>query len=77
MARWKAAGPAPRGADEALWKRFRGAQDTFFAAKQATLTPQDSEFRANAEAKEALLVEAEALLPVRDPARPGRRTGTS
>ena len=28
MARWKAAGPAPRGVDEALWKRFRGAQDT-------------------------------------------------
>ncbi len=66
MARWKAAGPAPRGADEALWKRFRAAQDTFFAAKQATLNQQDSEFRANAEAKEALLVEAEALLPVRD-----------
>ena len=35
MTRWKAAGPAPRGVDEALWKRFRGAQDTFFAAKQA------------------------------------------
>jgi hypothetical protein len=66
MARWKAAGPAPRGVDEALWKRFRGAQDTFFAAKQATLTQQDNEFRANAEAKEKLLVEAEALLPIRD-----------
>ena len=66
MARWKAAGPAPRGVDEALWKRFRAAQDTFFAAKQATLNQQDTEFRANAEAKEALLVEAEALLPVRD-----------
>jgi Domain of Unknown Function (DUF349) len=66
MARWKAAGPAPRGIDETLWKRFRAAQDTFFGAKQATLNQQDTEFRANAEAKEALLVEAEALLPVRD-----------
>jgi hypothetical protein len=66
MTRWKAAGPAPRGIDEALWKRFRAAQDTFFGAKQATLNQQDTEFRANAEAKEALLVEAEALLPVRD-----------
>lgn len=66
MSRWKAAGPAPRGAEEALWKRFRGAQDTFFGAKQATLAEQDSEFRVNAEAKEALLAEAEALLPVRD-----------
>jgi hypothetical protein len=66
MARWKAAGPAPRGVDETLWKRFRAAQDTFFAAKQATLNQQDTELRANAEAKEALLLEAEALLPVRD-----------
>jgi hypothetical protein len=32
------------------------------------LSAQDNEFRANAEAKEALLAEAEALLPVRDPA---------
>ena len=66
MARWKAAGPAPRGVDEVLWKRFRAAQDTFFGAKQATLNAQDTELRANAEAKEALLAEAEALLPVRD-----------
>jgi hypothetical protein len=67
MARWKAAGPAPRGVEESLWKRFRGAQDIFFRAKQAALSAQDSEFRANAQAKEALLVEAEALQPVRDP----------
>jgi hypothetical protein len=66
MARWKAAGPAPRGVEDTLWKRFRGAQDTFFAAKQAALSAQDSEFRANAQAKEALLAEAEALLPIRD-----------
>ena len=68
MARWKAAGPAPRGAEEGLWRRFRAAQDTFFTAKQATLSAQDNEFRANAQAKEALLADAEALLPVRDPA---------
>ena len=66
MARWKAAGPAPRGVDEALWKRFRGAQDTFFAAKQATMTAQDTEFQANAEAKEQLLAEGEKLLPITD-----------
>ena len=67
MARWKAAGPAPRGVEDSLWKRFRGSQDTFFAAKQVALSAQDSEFQANAQAKEALLAEAEALLPVRDP----------
>jgi hypothetical protein len=67
MARWKAAGPAPRDVDELLWKRFRGAQDRFFMAKQAAFTEQDAEFRVNAQAKERLLAEAEALLPVRDP----------
>jgi hypothetical protein len=67
MTRWKAAGPAPRGVEEGLWKRFRAAQDAFFTAKQAALSAQDSEFRANAQAKEALLAEAEALLPIRDP----------
>ena len=67
MSRWKAAGPAPREADDALWKRFRDAQDVFFNAKQATLSHQDGEFRANLAAKEALLAEGERLLPVRDP----------
>ena len=66
MARWKAAGPAPRGVDEVLWKRFRGAQDTFFAAKQAALFQQDSAFKGNLEAKEALLAEGEQLLPITD-----------
>ena len=69
MARWKEAGPAPRGVDEALWKRFRGAQDAFFAAKQAAFSEQDTEFRSNADAKERLLVEAEStILPVTDAA---------
>jgi hypothetical protein len=67
MARWKAAGPAPRDVDELLWKRFRGAQDRFFMAKQATLSEQHTEFRINAQAKEKLLAEAEALLPISDP----------
>jgi hypothetical protein len=66
MVQWKAAGAAPRGVDEALWKRFRGAQDKFFAAKTETQSAQDSEFRANAEAKEMLLTEGEAILPVTD-----------
>ena len=67
MTRWKAAGRRPAAWTTTLWQRFRAAQDTFFAAKQAAQTEQDTEFRANAEAKEALLVEAERLLPVRDP----------
>lgn len=66
MRDWKAAGPAPREYDEKLWRRFRAAQDTFFANRDATNAELDAEFAANAEVKEALLVEAEALLPITD-----------
>ena len=66
MRQWKAAGPAPKGIDDELWKRFRGAQDTFFGARDAANAALDAEFAANAEVKEQLIVEAEALLPVTD-----------
>ncbi|WP_308249576.1 DUF349 domain-containing protein [Nocardioides jiangsuensis] len=66
MRQWKAAGPAPKGVDDQLWKRFRGAQDQFFGARDAANAELDREFAANAEKKEALLVEAEALVPVTD-----------
>ncbi|HEX2858366.1 MAG TPA: DUF349 domain-containing protein [Propionibacteriaceae bacterium] len=67
MSEWKAAGSASRGDDDALWGVFRGLQDQFFNARNAALNEQDTEFRANQEAKEALLAEAEAqILPVRD-----------
>ncbi len=66
MRQWKAAGPAPRDVDEKLWQRFRGAQDTFFGARDTAQAEQDQEFAANAEVKEALLVEAEALDPAKD-----------
>jgi len=66
MRRWKLAGPAPRDIDDELWKRFREAQDNFFAARDAANAAQDAEFAANADIKDQLLVEAEALVPVRD-----------
>ncbi|HQR26365.1 MAG TPA: DUF349 domain-containing protein [Nocardioides sp.] len=66
MREWKAAGPAPRDVDEALWKRFRTAQDTFFGARDAANARVDEEFAANAVVKEQLLVEAEQLVPVTD-----------
>ncbi|MCX6395226.1 MAG: DUF349 domain-containing protein [Propionibacteriales bacterium] len=66
MSAWKAAGPAPKDIDDALWKRFRGAQDTFFGARDADNAKLDEEFAANAVVKEAILVEAEALLPITD-----------
>jgi hypothetical protein len=66
MQDWKAAGPAPKDVDDALWKRFRGAQDVFFAARDAANAEIDREFAAHAEKKKELLVQAEALLPVTD-----------
>ena len=66
MKQWKAAGAAPKDVDDELWRRFRAAQDAFFGARDATNAALDAEYAANAEAKEKLLVEAEALLPVTD-----------
>ena len=66
MDRWKAAGRANRKDDDALWARFRAAQDTFFAARDAHHKATDAEFGANLEAKLALLTEAERLVPVTD-----------
>ncbi|MEX0428684.1 DUF349 domain-containing protein [Nocardioides sp. DS6] len=63
MRQWKAAGPAPKDVDDALWKRFRGAQDTFFGARDAANAALDAEFAENAVVKEGLLAEAQALLP--------------
>ena len=66
MRQWKAAGPAPRDVDEQLWRRFRGAQDVFFGARDAAQAEQDREFTANAQVKEGLATEAEGLVPVGD-----------
>ena len=66
MTQWKAAGAAPKDVDDELWKRFRAAQDTFFGNRDATNAALDAEFAANAVVKEEILVEAEALLPIKD-----------
>ncbi|WP_233552772.1 DUF349 domain-containing protein, partial [Jiangella rhizosphaerae] len=66
MAQWKAAGPAPRGVEDSLWKRFRAAQDTFFGARAAHQSKRDDEQQANLVVKEGILAEAEALLPITD-----------
>ena len=66
MAQWKAAGRASRKDDDALWSRFRAAQDAFFGARDAENAAIDAEYGQNLEVKEALLAEAEALLPVKD-----------
>lgn len=66
MDQWKSSPRASRKDDDALWARFRGAQDKFFAARQAANSALDEEFGANLLVKEALISEAEALLPIKD-----------
>ncbi|MEI2775557.1 MAG: DUF349 domain-containing protein [Tetrasphaera sp.] len=64
MDQWRQAGRASRSEDDALWERFKAAQDSFFAAKDAVVAAEDAEFRANLEVKLGLLAEAERLLPI-------------
>lgn len=66
MRQWKAAGPAPREVDDKLWARFRAAQDEFFGARDAVQAEENAEQVENLQAKEALLVEIEGILPVED-----------
>jgi Domain of Unknown Function (DUF349) len=58
---WKAAGRASKDADDALWQRFKAAQDKFFAARNAVSAERDAEQHANAAAKEELLAQAEKI----------------
>ena len=61
MTEWKAAGRAPRDVDDALWKRFKAAQDVFFGR----VTPSRrnaTRSSANADAKTKLLDEAERTI---------------
>ena len=55
-----------RAEDDALWQRFKAAQDTFFTAKDAVVQAEEDSYRANLAVKEALLADAEAILPVTD-----------
>ena len=61
LAEWKASGRASREVDDALWHRFKAAQDIFFAARNADNAERDAQFQSNAAAKEQLLAEAEKI----------------
>jgi hypothetical protein len=64
MDEWKATGRAPRDVEDALWARFRAAQEKFFSHRNQVFSERDAEFAANAAAKEKLLAEAEKIDPV-------------
>jgi hypothetical protein len=61
LTEWKAAGRASKETDDALWHRFKAAQDKFFSARNAATSERDAEQHANVAAKERLLAQAEAL----------------
>ncbi|NJC57577.1 DUF349 domain-containing protein [Brevibacterium marinum] len=66
MSQWKKAPRASRKDDDALWARFRAAQDVFFSARDAENAAIDEEYRGNLAVKEEILTRAQALLPIRD-----------
>jgi hypothetical protein len=66
MVEWKAAGRAGRDVEDALWARFRAAQDAFFARRSETFAERDAEQLANQRKKEEIIAKA-AALDVSDP----------
>ena len=66
MGQWRRAPRGSRKKDDAQWKRFKAAQDTFFQARNADLHETEAEQRKNLAVKEELLAEAEALDPAED-----------
>ncbi len=62
QARWKASGPVARSEDRQVWERFRGACDAFFARRKKAFAGVADEMAKNAERKQALIDEVEALL---------------
>jgi hypothetical protein len=66
MDSWKAAGRGKPKDDAKLWARFKVAQDSFFAAKNADLEKREVSMGANMEKREALLPKIEALVPFTD-----------
>jgi hypothetical protein len=66
MDQWKAAGRGKASDDAKLWERFKSAQDTFFAAKNADLEKREGVMLENLAKREALIPKIEAILPITD-----------
>jgi len=66
MDQWKVAGRGKKNNDAKLWSRFKGAQDQFFAAKNADLEKRDLTMATNLAKREELLTLIEAVLPISD-----------
>jgi hypothetical protein len=58
---WKKIGHAPEKVNDAVWKRFRTACDSFFAKKSERYASQQTEQLQNLELKNALILKLEGL----------------
>ncbi|MDQ2836516.1 MAG: DUF349 domain-containing protein [Actinomycetota bacterium] len=61
MNQWKTAPRANRATEDALWKRFRAAQDSFFERRSGVFAERDAEQVQNLKHKEAIIAEAAAI----------------
>ena len=61
MTEWKAAPRAARDVEDALWTRFRAAQDAFFSRRSGVFAERDAEQVENQKRKEAIIEQAEKL----------------
>lgn len=61
MNEWKAAPRTNRSTEDALWKRFRAAQDVFFERRSGVFAERDAEQSQNLKEKESIIAEAAAL----------------
>ena len=59
---WKTIGPADRGPNEEVWKRFKAAVDGFFRKKDEYYKKKKQEHAANFQLKTELCMQAEALV---------------
>ena len=66
MADWKKLARAAKKDEDKLWEEFKTLQDKFFAAKEAVDSVRNEELKNNLVQKEALVVQAEAILPITD-----------
>jgi hypothetical protein len=66
QSRWKEVALAPRAQGEALWRRFKTAQDEVFNRTSAYFAAQQQERTANLARKQALCEQAEALAESKD-----------
>jgi hypothetical protein len=64
--RWKEVALAPRTQGEAMWRRFKAAQDEIFNRTAAHFAAQNAERSGNLVKKQALVERAEALAPSSD-----------